>query len=123
MRNVILLGIFPQFLEKTIRVFERVGYNVCTASSLRDAARLATTPTCDAVVIGPQLAENERSAFTRALRLRPELSHIICVYVGSSHNAEPADAVLQASCSVADLVQSVIFLVELAESKSVAAGP
>ena len=110
MLKVLLIGTYPVLLAQRQHAFESAGYEV-KVSSVSQAFRVIERQQFDAVILGHAIDEQERARLTSATTKKQHSCKVVCLYLGSIRNAEAANAVLQVTSPVEDLVRVVDELV------------
>ena len=110
MPRILLIGTSAVLLAQRRQAFESAGYEVEVAS-VSQAVRLMECRQFDAVVTGHTIDERERAQLASAIRAKQLSSKIVCLYLGNIRNAEVANAVLQVTSPLEDLVHTVNELV------------
>ena len=110
MPRILLIETYPVLLTQRRHAFESAGYEVYV-SSVSQAFGLIERKRFDAVVLGHAIDEQERERLTSATTTKQRSCKVVCLYLGSIRNAEVANAVLQATSPVEDLVRAVDELV------------
>jgi PleD family two-component response regulator len=112
MKSVLLIGTFPQLMNARREAFEAAGYRVFASRHVPGGIRAATRLGVDAVVVGHGFSDDERHRICEAIRRSSPTTCIVVLYLASVSGVELADAVLDVTGNVNDLVSTVDGLVQ-----------